>query len=83
MGGTRLLNSRSSDKEAAVVDAVRLLTTSADLVRVASIPVETVSCGGTGTYTITARQPGVARFKPAAGFSGTRDIATRSQSSRH
>jgi D-serine deaminase-like pyridoxal phosphate-dependent protein len=57
-------------KEAAVADAVRLLTGSADLVRAASIPVEIVSCAGTGTYTITARQPGVTEIQAGGGLFG-------------
>jgi D-serine deaminase-like pyridoxal phosphate-dependent protein len=59
-----------AEKEAAVVQAVGMLTASADLVRAANIPVEIVSCGGTGTYRISARQPGVTEIQAGGGLFG-------------
>lgn len=54
-------------KETAIIDAIRLLTSSADACRAAGIPAEIVSCGGTGTYWITARQAGVTEIQAGGG----------------
>lgn len=54
-------------KEAAIVEAVGLLAGSADACRAAGIPTEIVSCGGTGTYWITARQAGVTEIQAGGG----------------
>jgi D-serine deaminase-like pyridoxal phosphate-dependent protein len=54
-------------KEAAIVGAVRLLTGSADACRAAGIPTAIVSCGGTGTYWLTARQAGVTEIQAGGG----------------
>jgi len=54
-------------KRAAVIEAVGLLTDSARLCREAGLPVEIVSCGGTGTYWITAGLPGVTEIEAGGG----------------
>jgi D-serine deaminase-like pyridoxal phosphate-dependent protein len=54
-------------KEAAIVESIALLTGSADACRSAGLPVEIVSCGGTGTYWITARQAGVTEIQAGGG----------------
>src|SRR5262249_57793758 len=48
-----------AEKERAVAAAVSLLTQSAEACRSAGLPVDIVSCGGTGTYRFTTAQPGV------------------------
>ena len=57
----------ADDKEQRIIDAVGLLTQTADACRVAGLPAEIVSCGGTGTYWITARQPGVTEIQAGGG----------------
>jgi D-serine deaminase-like pyridoxal phosphate-dependent protein len=55
-------------KRARIVDAVGKLTGSADRCRAAGLPVETVSCGGTGTYWITAGLRGVTEVQAGGGI---------------
>jgi D-serine deaminase-like pyridoxal phosphate-dependent protein len=57
-----------SQKERAVVDSVRLLTDSAAACRSAGLPCQIVSCGGTGTYAITSRLPGVTEIQAGGGI---------------
>jgi len=47
------------EKERTIVEAIGLLTASADACRKAGYPVELVSCGGTGTFPYCTRQAGV------------------------
>ena len=54
-------------KAQAVKLAVAKLTSSADLCRKAGLPVAIVSCGGTGTYPISAVQPGVTEIEAGGG----------------
>lgn len=64
---------RIADPEAkrlAVKLAVGQLTDSAHRCRDAGIPVEIVSCGGTGTYTITSALPGVTEVQAGGGAFG-------------
>jgi D-serine deaminase-like pyridoxal phosphate-dependent protein len=63
-------------KEKAVAEAVGRLTASATLCRAAGIPVPVVSCGGTGTYWITARLPGVTEIQAGGGIFGDRRYHT-------
>ena len=56
-----------TEKRAAIAAAVGLLTDSADLCRAAELPVEIVSCGGTGTYQYTAFQPGITELQAGGG----------------
>ncbi len=58
------------EKRQAVGKAVGLLTDSAKLCREAGLPVEIVSCGGTGTYSITATLPGVTEIEAGGGILG-------------
>ena len=55
------------EKRRAVEQAVGLLTRSAALCREAGLPVDIVSCGGTGTYSITAGLPGVTEVQAGGG----------------
>ena len=55
-------------KEQAVTAAVKLLTASADACRAVGLPVEIVSCGGTGTYRFTAAQPGITEIQAGGGI---------------
>jgi D-serine deaminase-like pyridoxal phosphate-dependent protein len=57
-----------AEKEHAVAAAVKLLTQSADACRSAGLPVDIVSCGGTGTYRFTTAQPGVTEIEAGGGI---------------
>jgi D-serine deaminase-like pyridoxal phosphate-dependent protein len=56
------------EKQRGIAEAVGLLTQTADACRAAGLPVEIVSCGGTGTYWIAARQPGVTEVQAGGGI---------------
>ena len=56
------------EKRRQITAAVRLLTASAESCRAAGLPVEIVSCGGTGTYWITAKVPGVTEVQAGGGI---------------
>jgi D-serine deaminase-like pyridoxal phosphate-dependent protein len=67
--GGRICEIRDPEtKRNRVAEAVGLLTASADRCRAAGLPVEMVSCGGTGTYWITARLPGVTEVQAGGGI---------------
>lgn len=56
------------EKRRAIEAAVGQLVESARLCRAAGIPVEIVSCGGTATYAVTARIPGVTEIQAGGGI---------------
>jgi D-serine deaminase-like pyridoxal phosphate-dependent protein len=58
------------DRRRAVEAAVALLAASATACRDAGLPVEVVSCGGTGTYLTTGRLPGVTEVQAGGGTLG-------------
>src|SRR5262249_6774198 len=58
------------EKRQAIETAVGRLTGSADLCRAAGLPVDIVSCGGTGTYWISAKLPGVTEVQAGGGVFG-------------
>ena len=58
------------EKRHAIAVAVGRLTASADRCRRAGLPVDIVSCGGTGTYGITAHLPGVTEVQAGGGIFG-------------
>ena len=58
------------EKHAAVVEAIGALVSSAEACRAAGLPVEIVSCSGTGTYMIAAHQPGVTELQAGGGVWG-------------
>ena len=67
--GGRLAEIRDADsKRQRITEAVRKLTDTADRCRAAGLPVEIVSCGGTGTYWITAGLPGVTEVQAGGGI---------------
>jgi len=67
--GGRLAEIRDADsKRQHITEAVRKLTDTADRCRAAGLPVEIVSCGGTGTYWITAGLPGVTEVQAGGGI---------------
>ena len=67
--GGRIAEIRDAEvKRTRIVDAVRKLTESAERCRAAGVPVEIVSCGGTGTYWITAALPGVTEVQAGGGI---------------
>jgi D-serine deaminase-like pyridoxal phosphate-dependent protein len=57
-------------REQTVRTAIALLTETADACRAAGLPVEIVSCGGTGTYIVTAGIAGVTEVQAGGGTFG-------------
>jgi D-serine deaminase-like pyridoxal phosphate-dependent protein len=57
----------AKEKAAAVAAAVKSIAETAEMCRKAGPPVEIVSCGGTGTYWITAAQPGITEIQAGGG----------------
>jgi D-serine deaminase-like pyridoxal phosphate-dependent protein len=57
-------------KRQAVEHSLQLLTDTADRCRAAGLPVEIVSCGGTGTYQFSAVYPGVTEIQAGGGVFG-------------
>jgi D-serine deaminase-like pyridoxal phosphate-dependent protein len=55
------------DKVSAVTAAVAAIVQTAALCRKSGLPVDIVSCGGTGTYWITAAQPGITEIQAGGG----------------
>jgi D-serine deaminase-like pyridoxal phosphate-dependent protein len=67
--GGRLAEIPNPDqKRKSIEAAVQLLTTGAERCRAAGLPVDIVSCGGTGTYWITAKVPGVTEVQAGGGI---------------
>src|SRR5436190_22263964 len=58
----------AKEMSAAVSAAVKGIAQTAELCRKAGLPVEIVSCGGTGTYWITAAQPGITEIQAGGGL---------------
>lgn len=58
------------EKRRAIEEAVGNLVRSAELCRAAGIPVFIVSCGGTGTFEISAMIPGVTEIQAGGGIFG-------------
>ena len=65
---TRIADPRA--KEAAIREAVGRLTDTAAQCRAAGLAVAIVSCGGTGTYTVTSRIEGVTELEAGGGVFG-------------
>jgi D-serine deaminase-like pyridoxal phosphate-dependent protein len=59
-----------AEKRGAIEEALGRLTASAAACRTAGLPVEIVSCGGTGTYWISAFAPGVTEVQAGGGVFG-------------
>jgi D-serine deaminase-like pyridoxal phosphate-dependent protein len=57
-------------RKAIIEKAVGLLTGAADACREAGLPVEIVSCGGSGTYLVSAGIPGVTEVQAGGGIFG-------------
>src|SRR6185295_12525715 len=57
----------TKEKAAAVTAAVKGIAQTAEMCRKAGLPVEIVSCGGTGTYWLTAAQPGITEIQAGGG----------------
>jgi D-serine deaminase-like pyridoxal phosphate-dependent protein len=55
-------------KQRAIEQSVKLLTSTADLCRAAGLPVDIVTCGGTGTYQFTASLPGITELQAGGGI---------------
>lgn len=60
----------------AIEQAIGLLLTTAERCREAGLPVEIVSAGGTGTFHVTAFQPGITEIQAGGAVFG--DVASRS-----
>ena len=60
----------SDEKDLAVRHCLQQLTKCADLCRCGGIPVNIVSCGGTGTYWLSAAYPGVTEIQAGGGVFG-------------
>ena len=56
-----------AEKERAVREAVGAAVTTADAIRASGVPVDVVSCGGTGTYATTAAIKGVTEIQAGGG----------------
>jgi D-serine deaminase-like pyridoxal phosphate-dependent protein len=57
-----------TEKQRAIKQAVGLLTATADSCRAAGLPIDIVSCGGTGTYQYTASLPGITEVQAGGGI---------------
>jgi D-serine deaminase-like pyridoxal phosphate-dependent protein len=68
VGGAARRDPRPDEKRQKIESAVGLITASAECCRTAGLPVEIVSCGGTGTYWITAKLPGVTEVQAGGGI---------------
>src|SRR5687768_13931014 len=58
------------EKRAAVSEAIGKLTSSAEAARAAGLPVEIVSCSGTGTFQYAATVPGITELQAGGGTLG-------------
>lgn len=68
-------------KRRAIEEAVGRLTGSAERCRQAGLPVDIVSCGGTSTFQITARLPGITEIQAGGGIFG--DVLYESRGVHH
>jgi D-serine deaminase-like pyridoxal phosphate-dependent protein len=67
--GGRIAGIREPDEKRRTIGAaVSRLVASAESCRAAGLPVDIVSCGGTGTYWITAKLPGVTEVQAGGGI---------------
>ncbi len=60
----------SGEKRRVITESLTKLTTSADLCRRNGLCVDIVSCGGTGTYWISAFHPGITEIEAGGGIFG-------------
>jgi len=58
------------EKRQAITSALQALTRSAAECRAAGIPIDIVSCGGTGTYSTAANVPGITEIQAGGGIFG-------------
>lgn len=71
------------EKRSCIESAVKLLTDSAELCRSKGFDIEIVSCGGTGTYAITAGIPGITEIQAGGGVFNDVFYADRCRVSGH
>jgi D-serine deaminase-like pyridoxal phosphate-dependent protein len=64
------LRTPEAEKQAAVAAALKPVLDTAEAIRALGIPVEIVSCGGTGTYKYSALVPGVTEIQAGGGVFG-------------
>ena len=65
-----LMIADQSEKKRQILSALLLLTESADQIRQAGMSLEIISCGGTGTYWISAFAPGITEVEAGGGIYG-------------
>lgn len=58
----------SDEKRRVVAEALQRLTNTAQQCRNAGMPIDIISCGGTGTYWISAFQPGITEIEAGGGI---------------
>ena len=63
-----VLTTRGDEKKQGVAQALKLLTDTADQIRAAGIPIDIISCGGTGTYWVSAFAPGITEIEAGGGI---------------
>ncbi|HUE75779.1 MAG TPA: alanine racemase, partial [Chloroflexota bacterium] len=66
--GHTIYTKEPDEKAARVAQAVGLLTSTADTCREVGLPVDIVSCGGTGTYSLTVQQHGITEIQAGGGI---------------
>ena len=62
------LSAHGEEKQRLIAQALTTLTDTAEQIRTAGIPLEIISCGGTGTYWISAFQPGITEIEAGGGI---------------
>jgi D-serine deaminase-like pyridoxal phosphate-dependent protein len=62
----------ADEKRRQVLDALRRVTDTADGIRAEGIAVDIISCGGTGTYPMSAFAPGITEIEAGGGIYGDR-----------
>jgi D-serine deaminase-like pyridoxal phosphate-dependent protein len=58
----------ATEKQRMVAAAIALLVDSAEACRAAGLPIDIVTCGGTGTYQYTAKLPGITELQAGGGI---------------
>ena len=60
------------EKRRMILEALQLITGTADLCRQAGLPIDIVSCGGTGTFAMSSFAPGITEIEAGGGIYGDR-----------
>ena len=62
------LSTRGAEKKRLVAEALKTLSDTAEQIRAVGIAVDIISCGGTGTYWISAFAPGITEIEAGGGI---------------